>query len=71
MINDERERSRGASSFLPWHGLRVRPGHGRDPGAGPVGGKEREGRSVCWGGQPSWALAPDEVLLQVGDTTVL
>lgn len=73
MINDVRERSRGASSFLPWHGLRMRPGHGRDP-ARPVDGKEREGRSVCWGTSPPWALDPGEVSLRahlVGATTVL
>lgn len=70
MINDVRERSRGASSFLPWRGLSEAWAQ-EGPGAGPVGGKEREGRSVCWGASLPRALAPDEVLLQVGDTTVL
>lgn len=63
LVHDKRsKRSRGASSFLPWCGLRVRPGHRRTRGpATPpglwVGRSEKAARCVGGPAHPGlWTL---------------
>lgn len=68
MISDVREIQRG-QLFPALARAQTEAWARADPGtcdpARPVGGKERKGRSVCWGTSPPWALDPGEVSLRV------